>query len=309
MGDEMIRAMALDGRARVVAARTTQTVERLRSIHEPSPTVTAALGRVATGALLLVAALEKVTGREPMLTVEIDGGGPAGRLLATASPSGWVRATVANPRATSETRPDGKLDVAAVVGTSGQLVVTRDPGIGEPYRGVVPVVSGEIAKDLAYYLSESEQHPSAVALGVHVVPEVRVEHAGGYLVQLLPGVPDDEAAALAGRVAELGAVTPRMREGEGPEAWLERLFPDGFDILERIPVRFHCGCSRDRVERALKLLGAEEVRQLLDRSRTEPCILTCEFCRTEYTVPPEDLARLLAEIEEETGTPGTAPAN
>ncbi len=309
MGDGMIRAMALDGRARVVAARTTETVERLRAIHEPSPTVTAALGRVATGALLLAAALEKVTGREPMLTVEIDGGGPAGRLLATASPSGWVRATVANPGATAPPRPDGKLDVAAVVGTEGSLVVTRDPGIGEPYRGVVPLVSGEIARDLAYYLSESEQVPSAVALGVHVLPENRVEHAGGYLVQLLPGVGDDEAAALAARVAELGAVTPRMREGEGPQAWLERLFPGGIEILERVPVRFHCGCSRDRVERALKLLGAGEVRSLLEQSRTEPVALTCEFCRTAYTVPPEDLRRLLAEIEEETGTDAGVPAN
>ncbi len=309
MPDEMIRGLALGGRARVVAAATTETVERLRSIHEPSPTVTAALGRVATGTLLLAAVLEKVTGREPMVTVEIDGDGPAGKLLATASASGWVRATVANPRATAEPRPDSKLDVAAVVGTSGHLVVTRDPGIGEPYRGVVPIVSGEIAKDLAYYLSESEQVPSAVALGVHVLPEARVEHAGGYLVQLLPGVTDDEAQALAGRVAELGAVTPRMREGEGPEAWLNRLFPEGVEILERTSVRFHCGCSRDRVERALKLLGAVEVGRLLDQSRTEPVVLTCEFCRREYTVPPTDLERLLAEIEEDTGTRSGTPAN
>ena len=307
--DTMIRALALGGRARVVAAATTATVERLREIHGTSPTVTAALGRVATGALLLAAALEKVTAREPVLTVEIDGGGPAGRLLATASPSGWVRATVAHPRATAPARDDGKLDVAAVVGTAGRLVVTRDPGIGEPYRGVVPLVSGEIAKDLATYLSESEQTPAAVALGVHVLPEARVSHAGGYLVELLPGVSDAEAEALAARVESLGAVTPRMREGEGPEAWIGTLFPDGYEILDTVPVRFQCGCSRDRVERALKLLGAAEVRELLESSRTEPVTLTCEFCRTPYTVPREDLVRLLAEIEEETGRPADAPAN
>ncbi len=301
MDDTLIRGLGLDGRARVLTAVTTQTVERLREIHDPSPTVTAALGRVATGALLLAATLEKVTGREPMLTLEVDGDGPAGRFVATAAPSGWVRATVAHPRVQADARADGKLDVAAVVGRSGRLVVTRDPGIGEPYRGVVPLVSGEIAKDIAYYLSESEQTPAAVALGVHVRPEARVDQAGGFMVQLLPGVSDAEAEALAERVSRLGPVTARLLEGEGPEAWLAALFPGGVEILERGPVRFHCGCSRDRVERALKLLGAAEVRSLMERSRSDAVSLTCEFCKTEYPVPTEDLARLLLEIEEEAG--------
>ena len=206
--DHVIHAMGLGGRARAVVAETTEAVEELRRLHDPSPEVTAAVGRIATGALLLASTLEKITGREPLLTVEVDGGGPAGRLVATASPAGWVRAMASNPLATANRRDNGKLEVSAVVGIDGQLVVTRDPGIGEPYRGVVDLVSGELAKDLAYYLSESEQSPAAVVLGVKCLKEGRVASAGGLLVQLLPGVSDKEAIALTDRIR---AIVPCLR--------------------------------------------------------------------------------------------------
>ena len=190
MRDHLVRAIGLEGRARAVVAVTTDTAEALRRIHDPSPEVAAALGRLSTGALLLASSLEKVTAREPMLTIEVDGGGPAGRLLATASPAGWVRAMVANPRAIADGRKEGKLNVAGVVGSDGELVVTRDPGIGEPFRGVVELVSGELARDLAFYLSESEQSPTAVVLGVRTLRGGRVGGSAGLLVQLLPGVSD-----------------------------------------------------------------------------------------------------------------------
>ncbi len=299
--DTIIRALGLGGRARAVAAVTTNTAERLRQIHDPSPTVTAALGRIATGTLLLAASLEKTTRREPVITLEIEGDGPAGRFIATASPIGWVRATVEYPAVEADPRPDGKLDVAAVVGTGGRLVVTRDPGIGEPYRGVVDLVSGEIAKDLARYLDESEQTPAAVLLGVFVVPEGAVRHAGGLLVQLLPGVRDTEAEELARRVSELDTITTQLRAGRGPEDWLKTLFPEDLEILDAAPAFFHCGCSRDRVERALKLLGESEIRSLLDRSLVEPVELVCGFCKKVYAVPRDDLARLLLEVEQESG--------
>ncbi len=298
-GDFLLRAVGLGGRVRAVAAVTTGIVERLRRIHDTSPTVTAAMGRIATGTLLLAASLEKVSGREPMVTVEVDGGGPAGRFLATASPSGWVRATVQHPRASAPARDDGKLDVPAVVGTTGRLIVTRDPGIGEPYRGVVELVSGEMAKDFAHYLNESEQTPSAVALGVFVVPTGHVAHAGGYLLQLLAGVSEDEASELARRVERLGWVTDRLRRDEGPESWLAALLPGDVEIVERIAARFCCGCSIERVERAVKLLGAEEIRELLDRSATEPVSLVCGFCRKSYHLSRDDLGRLLLEVETE----------
>ena len=298
--DHLIRAMAWGGRVRIVACDATGIVDDLRRIHDASPVVTAALGRLATGALLLAATLEKVTRREPMLTVEIDGGGPAGRMLATASPAGWVRATVANPVADAPRVRRGKLNVAGVVGTEGQLVVIRDPGSGEPFRGVVPIHSGEIARDIAHYLHDSEQVPSAVLLGVHVHPEVGVDHAGGLLVQLLPGVSESQAELLTGRIEELGVLTARMNGGEGPDVWLAELFPEGAWVLDRREIEFRCGCSMERVETALKLLGLEEIRALVDDCGSEPAVLGCGFCRTDYRVDRATLESLLREIEAET---------
>ena len=306
MADHMIRAMAWGGRVRVAACDTTATVEELRRIHDPSPVTAAAVGRVATGALLLASMLEKVTGREPMVTIEIDGGGPAGRLLATASPRGWVRAMVANPLATADSKINGKLNVAGVVGTAGELVVTRDPGIGEPYRGVVPLVAGEIAQDLARYLLDSEQTPSAVLLGVHVVPAGKVGHAGGLMVQLLPGVSDEEAEELSARVRGLGAVTSQMAAGAGPMAWIESLSVEDLTVLGQNPVRFFCGCSESRVETALLLLGADEVRSMIEADPDGPTVLSCGFCRKEYAVSTATLLRVLHHVE--AGEPDGAPS-
>jgi molecular chaperone Hsp33 len=285
LADHLIRAIAWGGRVRVVAGDTTATVEELRRIHEPSAPTTAALGRLATGALLLATSLEKVTEREPMLTVEVDGGGPAGRLMATASPAGWVRAMVANPEATADPVVNGKLNVAGVVGTEGDLIVTRDIGI---------------AQDIAFYLTESEQTPAAAVLGVYVDRDGRAGASGGFLVQLLPGVSDDEADTLTRQVRSFGAVTSHLIVGELPVDWITTVFRDDIEILEQTPARFLCGCSPDRVETALKLLGADEVRGLRDQHGETPAVLTCGFCHTRYEVTPERLGELLREIEAET---------
>jgi len=298
-GDHLIRAMGLTGRARIVAALTTDTAEELRRIHDPSPQVAAALARLATGALLLAASLEKVTKREPVLTLEADGGGPAGRLIATASPAGWVRAVAANPLAATPPRTDGVLDVAGVVGAGGQLVVTRDSGHGEPYRGVVDLISGDLAKDLAFYLNESEQSPAAVVFGVLLVPEGRVDICGGILIQLLPGVSDEEADKLVEHINELGSISARIAEGDGPREWLATVFPDGCTILEEGPVQFRCGCSIDRVEGALKLLGVGEIRAAMDEDNDRRAVLTCGFCHKEYTLTHARLRELLADVEAE----------
>ncbi len=298
-GDHVIRAMGLDGRARVVAALTTDAAEELRRIHDPSPQVAAALARISTGALLLAATLEKVTSREPVLTLEADGGGPAGRFVATASPAGWVRAMATNPLATTPRRAEGDLDVAGVVGRGGQLVVTRDSGRGDPYRGVVDLVSGDLAKDLAVYLNESEQSPAAVVFGVHVIPEGRVDTAGGMLIQLLPGVTDEEAEILADHISVLGSLSSRIAEGDGPREWLATVFPDGCTILDELPVQFLCGCSTERVEAALKLLGVGEIRAAMDEDNDRRAVLTCGFCHTEYVLTHERLRELLAEVNAE----------
>lgn len=294
MRNALVRGLGLDGRVRAVAADTTAVAQELRRIHEPTRTVTTALGRLATGALLLAASLEKVTGREPLLTLEVDGGGPAGRMFATASPAGWVRAFVANPDATAAPTPDGRLDVGGVIGRAGHLSVTRDAGTGRPYRGVVPLFTGEIAKDLAWYLTESEQSPAALVLSVEVERHGDVSGAGGLLLQLLPGVSEKEAAELSDRIREMGALA---EVGGGPADWLETLLPGGFDDLETVPVEFRCGCSKDRVLSALRLIGAREVGGLLrDAERGTPTEMTCEFCRTAYEVSSAELRRILEEI-------------
>lgn len=280
-----------------MVAVTTHTVEQLRVLHDPSPEVSVAVGRLATGALLLASSLEKVTGREPMLTLEVEGGGPAGRLVATASPAGWVRAMVANPLATAGHADHGTLDVAGVIGRSGQLVVTRDPGVGEPYRGVVDLISGELAKDIALYLTESEQMPSAVVLGVKTVRQGRITHAGGLLVQLLPGVSEEEALELTDRIRDLGAVSSRLEAGESPRQWLATIFPDGCSVLEEIGVEFRCGCSQDRAEATLKLLGEDEIRAAMAKDEDSEVTVTCGFCRALYKLPRRRLLELIEEIE------------
>lgn len=294
MPDHLVRCLGLEGRVRAIAADTTLLCDELRRIHEPSRTVTTALGRLATGTLLLASSLEKVTRVDPVLTIEMDGGGPAGRMFATASPSGWVRAFVARPQATAPPTADGRLNVGEVIGRVGHLVVTRDLGLGRPYRGVVPLYTGEVAKDLAWYLTESEQSPAAVVLGISVAASGDVTGAGGLVLQLLPGVSDDEARELTRRVESLDPVS----EGRSsPSEWLELVFPGGVDDEQRWPVEFRCGCSHDRVLRALRLIGQVEVRALLDESEgDEATRLTCEFCRTEYPVGRFELERILDEL-------------
>jgi molecular chaperone Hsp33 len=210
----------------------------------------------------------------------------------------------ANPLATADRRDDGKLDVSGVVGVAGQLIVTRDSGIGEPYRGVVELVSGELAKDLAYYLSESEQSPAAVVLGVKCLREGRVASAGGLLVQLLPGVSDKEALALTDRIRALGAVSSRLSAGQGPREWLAKIFPEGCAIVGEVPARFFCGCSMERVERALKLLGLEEIRAVLEDRRDGSSDVICGFCRMAYTLQPARLRALITEVETESSELG-----
>jgi molecular chaperone Hsp33 len=294
VSDHLVRGLGLGGRVRAVAADTTAVAQELRRIHEPTRTVTTALGRLATGALLLAASLEKVTLREPMLTLEVDGGGPAGRMFATASPAGWVRAFVANPGATAAPTDDGRLDVGTLIGREGQLSVTRDLGAGRPYRGVVPLFTGEVAQDLAWYLAESEQSPAAVVLSMSVEPHGGVSRASGLLLQLLPGVSEDEARELTDCVHELG---PLAEAGGGPSGWLDALFPGGFDDVETTAVEFRCGCSKERVLSALKLIGVRDVGEILrDAERGTPAVMTCEFCRTPYDVSVGELQMVLNEI-------------
>jgi molecular chaperone Hsp33 len=297
MSDHLIRALALEGTARLVAVDATETVEALRRIHESAPTATVAVGRTAIGALLLAASLEKTTRREPVLTLEIDSDGPVARLVATASPQGWVRAFAAHPQADAPQLASGELDVPAIVGSTGHLAVTRDSGSGTPYRGVVELESGRLALELSRYLKDSEQTPAAAVLGVQLHPDRTVQAAGGYVLQLLPGASDDAADQLTDRVRQLSSVTNDLNRGGGPRDWLAHLAPSTLDVREEVPVRFHCGCSVDRVERALRLLGAAQIRALLSEEPGAGAELRCEFCKQAYTLSRDRLTELLLEME------------
>lgn len=288
----LVRATAFDGLVRAFAVDATDVVAELQARHGMYPAVTAALGRLATGALLLGSMLKEP---DHEVTLRVQGDGPAGTLIASANGAGEVRGLVANPRPDVEQARDGKLNVSGVVGRTGQLSVTRDLGLRQPYSSAVELVSGEIGEDLAYYLARSEQVPSAVGIGVFVRADGSVEAAGGYLVQLMPGLGDDDAGAVETAIRALPHPTAMLRAGETPERILGRIFPGGYDVLASGGVRFHCPCTRERAERALVLLGAAELASLREsdagRGHSE---LVCEFCKASYRFTGEEIDALIA---------------
>ncbi len=285
-----IRGLTKDGAFRVFAADTKDIVEEARRRHKTSPTATAALGRALTAAALL--GLDLKTGR---VMIQINGQGPLGEILAEADAEGRVRGLVQRPHIHLTPRK-GKLLVGQAVGRNGYLSVTRDLGLKEPYQGSVSLVSGEIAEDLSYYLTVSEQIPSAVALGVFVNPDNTVEAAGGFLIQTMPSATEEQISRTEGVIKKLPPVTSLLREGLSPEEILTKIFGEGeIQILEKRPLEYRCRCSRERVERALVALGPEELKELVRRK--EPAKITCDFCGTVYLFEISELEQLLQEVE------------
>lgn len=287
----LVRATALDERVRAFALNATDVVAELQRRHDTYPAVSAAVGRTAMGALLLGVASLKAD--DQLLTVEVRGDGPAGRILATANGRGDVRGMVANPHADSDPLRPGKLNVAGVVGTSGYLSVTKDLGMREPYQGTVELQSGEIGEDLAFYLARSEQTPSAVGIGVFVRPDGGIEAAGGFLVQLLPGLSDEEIREIEAQIAALPHPTTLIRDGLTPEGILDRIFPGGYTLQDRRPVRFHCPCSRERFESAIVSLGSQEIARIIEEETADATEVVCHFCNQAYYYTANDMREIL----------------
>lgn len=289
--DYLARATAYDGLVRAFAIESTGVVEALHERHGTDPVTTAALGRLATGGLIFGAMLKE---DDHLVTLRLQGNGPAGTVLATANGAGEVRGLVANPQPDVEQVRGGKLNVSGAVGRTGRLTVTKDVGLRHPYSSTVELVSGEVGEDLAYYLARSEQVPSAVGIGVFVLPDGSVEAAGGYVVQLLPGLSEETAIEIEGKIRSLPHPTTMLRSGDSPEDILGRIFPEGFELLERKPVRFACPCSRERAERALMLLGPEALREMRDegeeRGHTEA---VCQFCAASYRFSTDEMETLI----------------
>lgn len=291
MNDHIVRAITGDGYIKAAAVLSTGMTERARNIHKTFPTATAALGRLLTAASMM-GNMQKI--EDGSLTLQIRGSGPLGTLLAVSDASGNVRGYVTNPQISLLEKYRGKLDVGAAVGR-GMLTVIRDLRLKEPYIGSVELVSGEIAEDVAAYFAQSEQIPTACALGVLVDVDQTVKAAGGYLIQLLPGAPDALIDRVETGVREAGAVTGILQEDPDPAALLRRVL-DGFDleILETLPVEYRCYCSRKRVRATLVSLGADELRNIVEKGETVH--VGCQFCDADYGFGPEEVEEILAEI-------------
>lgn len=290
MQDYLIRATAYDGKVRAFAVQTTGIVEELRRRHHTTPTATAALGRTVTAALMMGTMLKG----EEKLTVQIKGGGPIGQIVADANAKGEVRGYVDNPEVDLPLNSKGKLDVAGAVGTEGFLYVTKDLGLKEPYRGSIPIVSGELAEDFTYYFVKSEQTPSAVALGVLVDVDYTVKTAGGFIIQLLPGLNDEDIAQIEKELNALPPITSLLDQGHSLEAILETLLPGSKVLERRDDVRFKCKCSRERVEQTLISMGRSELEQLLEEDRQAEVV--CHFCNEKYHFNEDDLKALIQAL-------------
>ena len=296
MNDQLIRAISKDGCVKAAAVSTRVLTERARQIHKTLPVATAALGRTLAAASMMGNALKE---DGASVTLQIKGGGPLGTLLAVSDNQGNVRGTVDNPQVDLPLRPDGKLDVGTAVGRDGTLTVIRDLNMKEPYVGSVGLLGGEIAEDLAAYFVESEQIPTACGLGVLVDRDQSVLAAGGYLIQLLPGAGEDTIAKVEGSLMAAGAVTGLLRDDPDPEAMLRRALSDfDLEILEKSPIEYRCTCSRDRMERALISLGAEELQAMIDEQGGAD--LTCRFCDSVQHFSREDLEAMVREIQKKT---------
>ncbi|HEY8394057.1 MAG TPA: Hsp33 family molecular chaperone HslO [Thermaerobacter sp.] len=288
--DYLVRAIAGDGLIQALACRTTGVVEEARRRHDTWPTATAALGRVLTATALLAAQLKD----GGSITIRVAGSGPLGAIVATGEPDGSVRGYVRHPHVDLPLRPDGKLDVGGAVGLPGFLHVTRDLGLGHPYTGSVPLVTGEIGDDLTAFLARSDQTPAVVALGVLVGPGGDVRAAGGFVLQLLPGYEEKWAERLEANIQNLSGISRRIEAGLTPEEMVWRGL-EGFSprILDRQPVRFYCHCNMERVERALVSLGPEELADMLREDGGAE--VRCHFCGQIYHLDGADLARLRNE--------------
>jgi len=292
MKDYLVRGMTMDSFVKVVAIRSTEMVSRAAQIHNTTPNATAAFGRALTAASMM-GNMQKV--ENGSMTLQIRGGGPIGTITVVSDPEGNVRGCVTEPHVPLVEKFPGKLDVGATVGTDGTLTVIRDLQMKEPYIGSTPLISGEIGDDVTAYFAQSEQTPTACALGVLVDRDQSVKVAGGYLVQLLPGAPDEIIDALEDGIRRAGAVTKMLEAGMTPEDILGQVCGAlGVVFMETTEVSYKCYCTRQRVESALISLGKKELEEIRVDGKNFP--VECQFCDTVYEFTPADIDEILKKI-------------
>ncbi|MGN1169105.1 MAG: Hsp33 family molecular chaperone HslO [Acutalibacteraceae bacterium] len=285
--DKLVRCISTDGTLVMMAADTTDMVEKAQEIHSPSAVVTAALGRLLTGASLMGSMLK---GKDDSLTLRINGGGPAGSVLAVSDSEGNTRGYAANNIVEIPLNSKGKLDVAGAVGTNGSLTVIKDLGLKEPYVGQVPIISGEIAEDITSYYASSEQTPSVCALGVLVNPDLTVKAAGGFIIQLLPTADEETISAVERCIEGIPAVTSMLTDGMTPEQICKKVLPEfELEVLDSSNPEYKCNCSRERVMKALISVGEKELRDMQNDEITQ---VNCQFCGKSYDFTSQEIKDL-----------------
>lgn len=290
MSDYLVRATAANAQIRAFACVSKETVETARKAHNTSPVVTAALGRLLTGAVMMGSMLK---GDKDLLTLQIHGSGPVKGLTVTADAKGNVKGYANEPQVMLPPNDKGKLDVGGAVGI-GFMNVIKDMGLKEPYVGQTVLQTGEIGDDLTYYFATSEQVPSSVGLGVLMEKDNTVKQAGGFIIQLMPFADEKVIAALEEKLSEVTSVTSLLDAGNSPEQLLEIILGElGVEITDTMPIGFSCNCDKERVSKALISVGKKELDSMITDGETIE--VNCHFCNTSYRFPVEELKELRAK--------------
>ena len=286
--DTLVRAVADNAQIRAFATVTRDMTETARAAHNTSPVVTAALGRLMTGAVMMGSMLGEA---DELLTLQVDGDGHVGRMVVTADGQGNVKGYAANPQAMCPASAAGKLDVGRIVG-NGYLTVMKDMGLEEPYNSRIALVSGEIGDDLAQYFASSEQVPSGVGLGVLMNKDNTVKCAGGFIIQLMPFASDECVSRLENALSKITSVTALLDKGLDPEGLLRAILSDtDVEITDTRTIAFKCNCTRNRVERVLLSMGRDQLEELINEG--EDVELNCQFCNSHYIFSPQEIKELL----------------
>ncbi|KRM51616.1 Hsp33 family molecular chaperone HslO [Ligilactobacillus araffinosus] len=296
MSDYLVKSLAFDGQIRAYAVDATETVSTAQKLHDTWSAASAALGRSLVGTLLLASA--SLQGDETM-TVKINGNGPVGGIVVDGNANGTVKGYVQNPHVHLPLNDKHKIDVKGAVGTEGFLAVTKDLGLKEPFTGQVPLVSGELGEDFTYYLAKSEQIPSSVGLSVFVNNDNSIETAGGFMIQVMPGAKEETISKIEKRLAEIPMVSEMMRNGKKPEDILnEILGTENVKILDKMPVNYHCDCSRERFLGVLTSLPTDQLQEMADEDHGAEAV--CHFCGKKYQFTEDELRKII-KVKKENG--------
>lgn len=289
MSDYLVKSLAFDGQIRAYAVDATETVSTAQKLHDTWSAASAALGRSLVGTLLLASA--SLQGDETM-TVKINGNGPVGGIVVDGNANGTVKGYVQNPHVHLPLNDKHKIDVKGAVGTEGFLAVTKDLGLKEPFTGQVPLVSGELGEDFTYYLAKSEQIPSSVGLSVFVNSDNSIETAGGFMIQVMPGAKEETISQIEKRLAEIPMVSEMMRDGKKPEDILnEILGAENVKVLDKMPVSYHCDCSRERFLGVLTSLPTDQLQEMADEDHGAEAV--CHFCSKKYQFTEDELRKII----------------